>query len=402
MSRDITQVFTEKIMSVTKLGSGTFGAVFRTPKGDEAVKFFLEDNCMTNIREINIMQCVSGHPLFTQLVDVLPSACSEEKYQVPFPGTFEVKIPGTSRGKDRIVTMPLSDTCMVMKCVAKSDTLTMAEMPFILLDLLLACEFLQSRNIYHRDISTNNVIVTYDKQLKRNKAIIADFGTSVFGNHNPERSVTTCGFAPPEMSKDTQFIVVTKTYDLFSAACVLYTLSTGKFFHKDSTWKTCITANAINNHRDERLALVKDSFIKSVLSECLGHFASRSSPTELINKYFLPESKYQCHIRVLRRLMHVDILPIAVNPHAVTQDWEVKSQHERLRIAYQSYSKRIIQSDGDISLALKFIQALMARHHTAGSASSFIIQYGSILPTVSLKQLVKSIAESVNYMISMG
>lgn len=378
-------------MSTTKLGSGSYGTVYLAPGGDDAVKFFVEDNCMTFIREVNIMQCVRGHPLFTQLVNVLPSSRVEELHGVPFMPRQ------TKEGK----TQTLSDMCIVMKCVKKAPSTSAQDMPFVLLDLLLACEFLESRNIVHRDMSINNVIITFDPNLKRNKAVIADFGTAVFSNHNPERNVTTPGFLPPEMSKDTQFIVVNNTYDLFSAACVVFMLIANRTFHRSATWKTCQTASDINKHRDERLGLIEDDFIRQVLSECLGHFASRSSARELINKYFLTQSKYQCHIRVIRKLLKAEPSHLELVDSAVSPDWTIKRQNERLRQAFNAFPRKVAHTEENLTLALKFITGLMTRHHTTDNIANFIAQHGAVISSALLRRLVQSVAESVNFMISM-
>lgn len=376
-------------MSSVKLGAGSYGAVFSTPKGDKAVKFFADDNCLTSIREINIMQMLRGHPLFSQLEDVVSGFDVQQKYGVAFPTAVKI-------GKAMAKTQT---TCIVMNRIIAADVDPRDDISFLLLDLLLACEFMLSRKIVHRDISINNVLFTFDPKLKRKKAVIVDFGSSVFSEHNKERNITTRGFVPPEMSKDTKFIVSTDTFDMFSSACVIFNIATDEFFHEQDTWKQCTTVDEINGHAKKMLELVGDEFIRNVLSECLGHFSSRSTPSEIIDKHFAKNEKFQKHIKWARKLLTKERSPLKISDKSVVQDWSITNAQKRLLHAYNSFDEKLTQPDTNIKTAVKFIMSLMMRHHTADTIETFIRQHCKHVHAATMKALVESIAKSVDFVI---
>ncbi len=92
----------------------------------------------------------------------------------------------------------------------------------MLIETSLALKSAHSRNIVHRDISPNNIIVRNDGFIK-----IIDFGNARFfgkANRNDDKLVLKPGFSPPELYMKTN--VAGPWTDIYSLAATFYTLVT--------------------------------------------------------------------------------------------------------------------------------------------------------------------------------
>ena len=102
-------------------------------------------------------------------------------------------------------------------------------------DVALALAFLHSKDIVHRDLSSNNVLLTAGKHAK-----VSDFGMSkLIGARSARRTLTHCPgtevYMPPEALRDPP--VYTKKIDCFSFGPLVIQIITRKF--PDPGLRTC-------------------------------------------------------------------------------------------------------------------------------------------------------------------
>lgn len=96
--------------------------------------------------------------------------------------------------------------------------------------LLSAVAYLHQKDIVHRDLKCENVLLTADHQVK-----LTDFGFGRFAEGYPELSQTYCGsaaYAPPEVLLGIPYDP--KKYDVWSLGVILYIMVTGCMPFDDS------------------------------------------------------------------------------------------------------------------------------------------------------------------------
>lgn len=103
-------------------------------------------------------------------------------------------------------------------------SLTEIEVKHYCYELLLAIEYLHSRNIIHRDIKLSNVLLSDKMEVK-----LCDFGLAI--ENRSENNKTVCGtpnYIAPEIFNYKNYINYTFETDIWSFGIILYSL----FFHK--------------------------------------------------------------------------------------------------------------------------------------------------------------------------
>ena len=103
-------------------------------------------------------------------------------------------------------------------------SLTEIEVKHYCYELLLAIEYLHSRNIIHRDIKLSNVLLSDKMEVK-----LCDFGLAI--ENRAENNKTVCGtpnYIAPEIFNHKNYINYSFETDIWSFGIILYSL----FFHK--------------------------------------------------------------------------------------------------------------------------------------------------------------------------
>ncbi|CAI2361148.1 unnamed protein product [Moneuplotes crassus] len=151
-------------------------------------------------KEIELLKCVS-HPNIVKLYDVI-----EDDRHI------------------YLIMEYVSGGSLQQQMRARSKKVTEADTKKIFMQLSSAIKYLHSKNIYHRDIKLDNVLLDYKRNVK-----LIDFGFSI--NCKPTNKLkvfcgTPCYMAPEIISK--------KPYhggpiDMWALGVILYTLLIGKF-----------------------------------------------------------------------------------------------------------------------------------------------------------------------------
>ena len=137
----------------------------------------------------------------------------------------------------------------------------------ILADVAQGLEFLHSRDIIHRDLSSNNVLLT-----KYMVAKIADLGVAKAIEHNKIKTHTTAPgtthFMPPETLCNRPHYG--KPIDVFSLACVtLHVMSHQWPEPKDLFPEGSLTALTEVQRREEYITFCTHSALKELVELCL-------------------------------------------------------------------------------------------------------------------------------------
>ena len=219
-----------------------------TPNEYEAIKASFLNECAKSSRII--------HPNFVQVLGIY----------YPTPGA---KLPW--------LVMEMMETTLKMFL----ESFGINEVPFhiklsILVDVAQGLEFLHGQNIVHRDLSSNNVLLT-----KHFVAKISDLGTAKFIIHGGMKTQTqtpgTLHFMPPEA------LLVKPRYgkpvDVFSLACVtLHMMSHQWPQPKDLLPEGKMTARTEVERREEYLPFCTPLPLRNLVELCL-HNLPEKRPT---------------------------------------------------------------------------------------------------------------------------
>lgn len=111
----------------------------------------------------------------------------------------------------------------LMELHKRRKIVTEAEARYFVLQIAVACQYLHSNNIIHRDLKLGNLFLNDDMEVK-----IGDFGLATKVDFAGERKKTLCGtpnyIAPEILGKKGHSFEV----DVWSLGCILFTLLVGK------------------------------------------------------------------------------------------------------------------------------------------------------------------------------
>lgn len=111
-------------------------------------------------------------------------------------------------------------------------------------DIVLALNYLHNNNIIHRDLSSNNVLLTASRRAK-----VSDFGMStILGNTGVPNSLTVCPgnvmYMPPEALDDSP--IYTKSLDIFSFGVLIIQINSCHFPSPTNRFTTVDIISPVN------------------------------------------------------------------------------------------------------------------------------------------------------------
>ncbi|XP_076007828.1 serine/threonine-protein kinase pim-3-like [Genypterus blacodes] len=189
----MTQEFEDKYEKLHRLGTGSFGTVYAGKRKEDnlsvAIKYVLDDDCldylkykgMTFPREVALMQALAstGAPGTSAAVSLVDWLHLDDEL---------------------ILVMERPDPCIDLcnYCLQRGGNLKEEEAVVIVKQLLDATMELQSKNVFHRDIKLENLLLDTSSAVPRLRLI--DFGLGCFVRKG-SRFKIFCGTAlhvPPE------------------------------------------------------------------------------------------------------------------------------------------------------------------------------------------------------------
>ncbi len=219
----------QQLVKLNKIGQGSYGAVYSAKTIDQGEENEDEDVCAvkrnfkepsttgySTLRELNMMIALTGHPYIVNLKCV--------KDQDPFKGTSNPMTP-VKRMKD-FKNMVEDKMHFVMEYLPfngeefiMQPECTPEAMKVIIMQFLLAIEYIHSQGIVHRDIRTSNILISVDDD-GNHKLVLCDFGLSrIMGDGHYTKGVVTSWYRAPEICCECPY---DKKIDIWSAGCVIY------------------------------------------------------------------------------------------------------------------------------------------------------------------------------------
>lgn len=203
------------MLKISKIGHGTYGNVYSGKLNEKiyAVKRNFKDNTATwigNLRELNILSKLKGHPLIIDLIDVR------------FDNPFSVPLsPSSKSGMDNdniyFVLEHIEYSC---KDYINNQTFSIEIGKFLVCQILLALEHCHYLNITHRDLKPENILITIidDNPLIK----LCDFGMSQFLCENTPSTpgVATSWYRAPEICVENPYYG--QISDIWSLGCVVF------------------------------------------------------------------------------------------------------------------------------------------------------------------------------------
>lgn len=191
-----------------------------------------------NLREADMMKILSGHPYIVNLIGI--------KHNDPFKNTAR---PMTPIGKTDFAELTEDKMLFVMEYLPYNGEEYILEKsctPFaikvLIMELLLAVEFIHSQGIVHRDIRTSNVLISVDDE-GNHELKLCDFGLSrVMGDGKSTPGVVTSWYRGPEVNCCAPY---NRKADMWSVGCVIYEFVCGKALLKGTEDKDEDIFNAI-------------------------------------------------------------------------------------------------------------------------------------------------------------
>lgn len=221
-----------KLEIIEELGKGSYGKVFSC-KDEKGKRYAVKKTWKTSdyigigsITELNFLNEIK-HPNIIKLYECV--------FEEPF-------INSNSRSIKKILNdIPQDSIEEGLYYIMEQGSIMLDEysetkdkdfklFPIIIVQLLLALEYLHERLIFHRDLSCGNITLVFTKSGQVSAKII-DFGLAgIYSSYDlHDQGVVTSQYRAPEVCCENLY---TTKIDIWSLGCVIYRLFVGDFFIK--------------------------------------------------------------------------------------------------------------------------------------------------------------------------
>jgi serine/threonine protein kinase len=231
-----------QLVKIGKIGEGSYGTVYAAFQqnnnktlSDKEISKISEDDKLavkrnfkekssigySNLRELNALVVLSGHPYIVNLIDV--------KDYDPFKNSDR---PMTPVKNTEFKNMNVDKMHFVMEYLKfngeeyiEQETCTSEAIKVLLTQLMLAIEYMHSQGIVHRDIRTSNILISVDENGNHGLAL-CDFGLSrEMSDGHCTPGTVTCWYRAPEICCECPY---DRKIDIWAAGCVIYEFICGR------------------------------------------------------------------------------------------------------------------------------------------------------------------------------
>ena len=276
--------FHQKFTTLKMIGKGSFARVYlvenKESKEKFAVKAFSKEFMLAQpkgkdslINEINVMRSLN-HPNIIRLEEVHESVNSVYLVTEMLEGGELLAKVASKSG------LEYSEVARVMRCMMKS------------------LSYLAERNLMHRDLKPDNMILKDNSQLDKCTLKLIDFGlaTSYDVTEYIFKRCGTPGFVAPEIINGLSGsnIKYTSKCDVFSAGIIFYLLLTGKYPFEGTSFKDILQKNKACKMDFKHYKIKKEPLALDLLQRMLEiDPEKRISAREVLQHVYLAEVKEQ-------------------------------------------------------------------------------------------------------------
>lgn len=234
---------------ISKIGSGSYGKVYRVQDkdgNDAAIKCNIMPKTEIgtySARELHINRTLGSHPYIIQPTNITRIPFSNDVLSPPLRKSSDIKFGAVETSEphpdymmDKIqLVYPFAEGGTLREYITKNrSTITLLETKRIMVEILLAMEYIHGKGYIHRDIREDNILMKKgDDGVFHVK--IADFGLSkdyhAGMKHTPK--LMTCWWRPPEVCLESTDY--TTKADMWSVGCIFYYMIKGTYLISTTT-----------------------------------------------------------------------------------------------------------------------------------------------------------------------
>jgi serine/threonine protein kinase len=379
---------TNELLKISSIGSGAYGTVYRTLPINEgnnkwtsvAVKRNIISQSISFvgcIREIDMLKRFSGHQHFVRFIKT----------------TTNVSIATTPTQlravRDDILYPMIEEYSTSMDHYLANHKLNTDQVLHVLCQLLLALEYMHSKNIMHRDLKPSNILVDKTKL----QVYIGDFGMASPDNGEPHTpDIIPFWYKAPEVLSSKYNTLV----DMWSFGCIAYELITGEVLIMANSQEELIAKYKLLDDNLSRYLLSVPQEIRPFVEKTVCPSSVRLTATELLNKYFRNNTKLKTYIHRVRERFPPTNSPYPeityINPEIMSHINMISENSNK----YIWYSPRILLLALDLSTRVldEDTPAYLYTMHLLYISYKYYLTLGTAIPfSVFCSPLIKTLRD---------